>query len=200
MSSKNNLVIPADDPGFRAVFAGRVTGRKLEPTPEPDPPSIPFPLWHTVRIGCRRTHRDYLRVARGLGGRVDAGVSVYGLIERIPLASEPVDLDLFEATMADLGFRKAATLGLIRERVREFGLGQCPEETALALHEQYHAIDPSVRRRVVLTSAILDKLGHERLLTLGPEKPGTWRLGMVHGVYVSEFLPFETLVLARDRK
>ncbi|MDE1970231.1 MAG: hypothetical protein KGI50_01495 [Patescibacteria group bacterium] len=92
--------------------------------------------WKTVTIGI---HKNLIKVRQALkasGSRI-ADSTVDDILNKVPLAKEPVKLNLVVKTTKELTEKDIATTKEVFKSAARLGLQKCPAEVGPCLREQY---------------------------------------------------------------
>ncbi|MDP2816314.1 MAG: hypothetical protein Q8O19_06510, partial [Rectinemataceae bacterium] len=94
-----------------------------------------LPIWRTVRLGIKRTAREYL--ADSVRTKW-FGPDVEWILDSIPVCASSIELDLVRFPTSILRFnKKFPTHADVAARAIECGLEECPAEVAVVLRAVY---------------------------------------------------------------
>ena len=137
-------------------------------------PLLERPVWKSVQLG---THPSVDELRETL---TDAGINVSNwandILGKVEVASEPQEVNLVIATVAELGFPDGATREQIYTRALELGLELCPAEVGPALRLQY-ADQPEGEWLRIAMEPIAHSDGHLRVFRVAPGSDGLWLYG-----------------------
>lgn len=94
-------------------------------------PAHEFPLLRRIWLG---TH-PMPELLTGLGKKVSGWGRQIAL--KSPVSPKKVEIDLYSATVAELGFKDNATWQQVRDRILNLGYRSCPPEAGPQLRRQY---------------------------------------------------------------
>lgn len=133
-------------------------------------PALPFPVWRTVQLGTHKT-TDALRKSVLRGNKISDWAKQ--LLEKTTVADNPTQIELYRATVAELGFPNGAKFADIRARIHELGFADCPAEVGPQLRRQY--TDQPMNEWVrVMMDPITDSFGDLRVFSVGRHGDGLW--------------------------
>jgi len=93
------------------------------------------PAWKTIQTGTHKSVNDLRQAVIDGDNRIgDWGGDI---LKRIKVANEETEIELFQATVAELGFTNGASWSDIKAKLDEFGFGICPAEVGPQLRLQY---------------------------------------------------------------
>ena len=109
-----------------------------------------IPPWKTIQLG--NFPLDALRTALS---DADFGIGKWGgnILEKVTVATEPTEIKLVRATVAELGFPNGATRAQIYEKAHSFGLEFCPAEVGPQLRLQY-SVQPEGEQLLIAMESI----------------------------------------------
>jgi len=98
-----------------------------------------FKVWKTIKLGTDlKTAYDFRRVLKDNGFKMDDYVfDILSNPDFTKMATKETEIDLFNVSVADLGFEREATREQIHIRAKKHGLTICPAEVGPQLRLQY---------------------------------------------------------------
>lgn len=133
-------------------------------------PAVPFPVWMTIQLGTHKT-TDALRKALSRNNQISDWAKQ--LLEKTTVAESPTQIELYLATVAELGFPNGAKFAEIRAKIHELGFTDCPAEVGPQLRRQY-ANQPMNEWVRVMMDPITDSYGNLGVFDVGHDDGGLW--------------------------
>jgi hypothetical protein len=131
------------------------------------------PPWMTIRCGTHKSVKDLCTAVTNEGHRINDYALSVTKNKKFAVATEECDIELFTATVAELGFPDGARVDAIYARLDELGFGKCPDETALQLRRAY-ANQPMNEWRIVISEPLTDSYGSLKVLYVYRHYFGSW--------------------------
>ena len=101
--------------------------------------TVPFyerPAWTKIQIGTYGSIEELgLALVNKRGSQYLS--SDYNVLRLICLTSKPQEIELYTATVAELGFNNTTKLQQIQAKLKEWWFGNCPDEVGPQLYLQY---------------------------------------------------------------
>jgi len=129
-----------------------------------------FPIWRTITLGLHPSVVAYTTVIESANFKI--GDYARQMLAKMAIATEPITLELFSATTAELGFINGATFAQICARIKELGYEFCPAEVGPAARIAYPDQPNGEWRRIVMET-ITDSGGDPSVFNLGRDG-GLW--------------------------
>ena len=137
---------------------------------------LPFekrPAWKTIKIGTHYSKQDLQKAVEEEGYKLsDWAKEVVGN-KGFTIETIERNLELFTATVAELGFKNGANVKDIYEKLDKLGFSKCPVETALQLRRVYKD-QPMDEWRIVVSEPLADSGGGLRVLYVERNQGGSW--------------------------
>lgn len=96
-----------------------------------------FPTWMVLKLGVHKTVEAYRQALKANGFKIgDWASDILGKPD-FTVSSEEMDIELVRLSVAELGFKKGATLSDIYTKADKLGLDPCPNEVGPALRLTY---------------------------------------------------------------
>ena len=171
--------IPSPQPQQEAASPSQPPQKAVEVAEEVSSPTT-TPPWKTIQLGTYKSVEG-LRIAL-----LDAGYNIRprggDILKRVVLATEPTEVALVRATVAELGFPEGAS----RERIYEAGLKRgwqlCPAEVGPQLLLQYSG-QPDDEEDIIAMEPIVDSYGTPRVFDVFLDDDGPRLGGRRHPPY-----------------
>lgn len=129
------------------------------------------PAWMTIKLGTQKKVADLRKGILDVGDRIgDWGDDT---LKRTAVASEPTEIELFRATVAEIGFPSGGTWAQIRAELDEFGFGNCPAEVGPQLRLQY-TNQPNGEWLWVVMEPITDSVGFLGVFCVAHDSDVRW--------------------------
>jgi hypothetical protein len=130
-------------------------------------------VWKTITIGTHASKDELKKAVTDEGHKF--AVWALGLIdaEGFTIETTPRQIELFTATVVEIGFPKGGKVKDIYAKLDELGFTVCPDETALQLRREYKDQPMDEWRRVV-TEPKADADGDLHVLRVGRDSDGSW--------------------------
>jgi len=94
--------------------------------------------WRIIKLGTGlKTAADFRKALKEADCRTNSSVDMIIAQPGFQVSSEKKDVELVVVSVAELGFKKAATLSKIYKQVKKLGLDLCPNEVGPQLRLQY---------------------------------------------------------------
>jgi hypothetical protein len=136
-------------------------------------PALPFPVWRTVQLGTYKT-ASALRKAVQRGNQISDWAKQ--LLEKTTVAESPTQIELYRATVTELGFPGGAKFADIRAKIHELGFADCPAEVGPQLRRQYTDQPMNEWVRIML-DPITGSCGRLGVFLVGRFGGGLWLYG-----------------------
>ena len=145
-----------------------------ELNPPPNGSACNFKVWKTIRLGTGQTNADGFRnYIKDSGMRIsDWANDILGKPEFVVTEKE-TEVDLVVVSVAELGFKKGATLEKIYARAKELGLEFCSPDVGPQLRLQYKNQPLNEWLRIGM-NPIRDSGGCLRVFSVGHDDDGLW--------------------------
>lgn len=146
-------------------------------------PAVPFPVWMTIQLGTHKT-TDALRKALQRNSQISDWAKQ--LLAKTTVAESLTQIELYRATVAELGFPNGAKFADIRAKIHELGFADCPAEVGPQLRRQY-ADQPMNEWIMIMMDPITDSDGYLWVFHVGHHGGGLWLYGnYAHPEYFSD--------------
>ena len=134
-------------------------------------PFMNRPAWMTIKLG---THKKVADLRKGILDTKDR-IGDWGddILKRIKVANEPTEIELFRATVTEIGFPNGGTWAQIKAKLDEFGFGNCPAEVGPQLRLQY-TDQPNGEWLWVVMEPITDSDGDLGVFNVGRDNDVRW--------------------------
>ena len=127
--------------------------------------------WETIKLGVTRSVRSLRKELADAG--CGLGSDVEEMIEYIPLASRPVEIDLYCASITEIRTKRGTWEGIL-SRLDELGFAELPGEAALQLRKQHSDQPIKEYYTIVVTKPIECPEGKVRGFYIGCNSDGPW--------------------------
>lgn len=137
---------------------------------------LPFeqrPVWKTVKVGTHKSKKDLKKATEDEGHKFSDWAADLFNQKKFPLSNEERTVELYTATVAELGFKEGATVKEIYAKLDSLGFGVCPHETAVQLRRVYKD-QPMNEWRIVITEPVADSDGGLAVLLVGRNSYASW--------------------------
>lgn len=132
------------------------------------------PVWKTVKVGTHKSEKDLKKAVEDEGHKFSDWVVHLFNQKKFGLVTDGErTIDLYTATVAELGFPKGGTVKEIYAKLDQLGFGVCPQETAVQLRRVYKD-QPMNERRIVITEPVADADGYLHVLYVARDSDGSW--------------------------
>ena len=137
-------------------------------------PLVERPTWKTIQVGTMPS-ADVLRDAL-LAADFKIGNWGGDILAKVVVATEPTEIELVRATVAELGFPRGATRAQIYEAGLKLGWQLCPPEVGPQLRLQYPD-QPNGEWILVAMEPITDSRGRLEVFSVERNEDGRWLSG-----------------------
>ncbi|MCR4278082.1 MAG: hypothetical protein NUV80_05150 [Candidatus Berkelbacteria bacterium] len=134
------------------------------------------PAWKTITVGTHPNKKDLQKTVETEGHKLSDWAKEVVKNKLFTVETEERKLDLYTATVAELGFPNGAKVSDIYAKLDEFGFGKCPDETALQLRREY-TDQPMDEWRIVVSEPLADAYGDLIVLSVVRYSYGSWVYG-----------------------
>lgn len=121
-------------------------------------------VWKTIVIGIHKDKNALVAAVEAAGHNVVPHVKSVVENEQFKTETAKRTIELFTATVAELGFPYGARVDAIYTKLDELGFGICPSETALQLRIAY--LDQSDDCRLIVAEPVAEPFGDLRVLSV----------------------------------
>lgn len=138
------------------------------------PPKSGFKVWKTIKLGMGlRTSYEFPRAIKQAGMKISDWVNEILWKPSFGVATQEIEFDLVNVSVAELGFAKGATRREIYTCAIELGLELCPNKVGPQLRLQYRD-QPMGERLLVGMEPIAGSGGYLNVFNVGHYGDGLW--------------------------
>jgi len=132
--------------------------------------TLPFPVWKIIKLGTHKS-AGALGKAVSRGSEISDGAS--DLMTKVTVAETRCEIELYCATVTEIGFPDGAKFADIRARLDDLGFANCPAEVGPQLRRQYRDQPPGGWVYVMM-DPITDSDGFPKVFSVVRDACGLW--------------------------
>lgn len=132
--------------------------------------------WMTIQLGTYKSNYDLRKDLVKRGHIIGVGDLASDILNKIDVASEPIEVDLMVLSNAELGYPNGCTIAKSFKAGKKLGLELCPAEVGPQLRLQY--TDQLMGEWVLVAmDPITDSYGGLSVFSVARDGDGSWLVG-----------------------